>query len=132
MKELALHNPDTLAPPPSRYSHVVEVPEGMRLAYVSGQVAVRPDGTAVEGFADQCRQVLDNVAAALAAVDMAISDIVRINTYITDAREIATFREIRDRWAGGHAAASTLVVVAALASPDWQVEVEVVAAKAKP
>ena len=127
---LKLMNPDTLPKPPSHYSHIVEVPAGTRLAFLSGQVGARADGSFDDDFAGQCRQTLANVEAALAAAGMEITDIVRLNAYITDAADIAAFRDIRDKWAGGHAAASTLVVVAALASPGWKVEVEAVAALA--
>jgi len=126
---LKLTNPDTLFAPPSNYSHIVEVPGGSRLAFISGQVGARADGSCPDDFAGQVEQTLANLAAALAAVDMEISDLVRLNAYITPQGDVATFRRIRDRWAGGHAAASTLVVVAALAAPAWQVEVEAVAAK---
>lgn len=124
-------NPPTLPTPPSHYSHIVEVPDGTRLAYVSGQIASDADGNCPDDVAGQCEQVLRNVEQALEAVGMEITDLVRLNAYLVDAADVATFRDIRDRWAGGHAAASTLVVVAALASPAWKVEVEAVAARAK-
>ena len=128
---LNLVNPPTLPTPPSNYSHIVEVPDGTRLAFISGQIGSDADGNCPDDFTGQCEQVLRNVEAALAAVGMEITDLVRLNAYLTDASEVGTFREIRDRWSGGHAAASTLVVVAALAIPAWQVEVEAVAARAK-
>lgn len=126
---LKFTNPETLAPPPSAYSHIVEVPGGTRMAFISGQVAVRKDGTHPEDFTEQVELVLQNLEAALAAVDMGITDLVRLNAYITPEGDIATFRQVRDNWARGHAAASTLVIVAGLASPAWHVEVEAVAAK---
>jgi enamine deaminase RidA (YjgF/YER057c/UK114 family) len=124
-------NPDTLAPPPSNFSHVVDVPDGSRMAFISGQVAVDKDGNSVEDFEGQCRQVLHNLELALAAVDMGITDIVRLNAFITDAGDVGAFRDVRDDWSGGHPAASTLVVVSALAAPGWKVEIEAVAACAK-
>ena len=126
---LKMTNPNTLYPPPSNYSHIVEIPGGSRLAFISGQVGARPDGSCPEDFAAQVEQTLNNLSAALAAIDMEITDLVRLNAYITSEGDVSVFREVRDRWSGGHAAASTLVEVAALASPDWHVEVEAVAAK---
>lgn len=126
---LKLTNPDTLFAPPSNYSHIVEVPGGSRLAFISGQVGARADGSTPEDFAGQVEQTLQNLTAALTAIDMEISDLVRLNAYITAEGDVTTFREVRDRWSGGHAAASTLVEVAALASPAWHVEIEAVAAK---
>lgn len=124
-------NPDTLAPPPSNFSHIVDVPDGTRMAFISGQVGVDVDGNCAEDFDGQCKQVLQNVALALEAVGMEITDLVRLNAYITDAGDVGAFRDIRDAWSGGHPAASTLVVVSALAAPVWKVEIEAVAARAK-
>lgn len=126
---LKLTNPDTLFAPPSNYSHIVEVPGGSRMAFISGQVGARADGSCPEDFAGQVEQTLQNLTAALTAIDMEITDLVRLNAYITADGDVAVFREVRDRWSGGHAAASTLVEVAALASPAWHVEIEAVAAK---
>ena len=39
------HTPDTIAAPFGPYSHAVEVPQGSRLLYISGEVGVLPDGT---------------------------------------------------------------------------------------
>lgn len=124
-------NPETLAPPPSNFSHVVDVPDGTRMAFISGQVGVDRDGGCVDDFAGQCKQVLHNLELALEAVDMKITDLVRLNAYITDAGDVGAFRDIRDDWSGGHPAASTLVVVSALAAPHWKVEIEAVAARSK-
>jgi enamine deaminase RidA (YjgF/YER057c/UK114 family) len=37
------HAPDTVAKPFGPYSHAVEVPEGSRLLYISGEVGVLRD-----------------------------------------------------------------------------------------
>ena len=42
------HTPHTVAAPFGPYSHAVEVPEGSRLLYISGEVGVLPDGTVPE------------------------------------------------------------------------------------
>ena len=39
-----------MAAPFGPYSHAVEVPEGSRLLYISGEVGVLPDGTMPEGI----------------------------------------------------------------------------------
>jgi enamine deaminase RidA (YjgF/YER057c/UK114 family) len=128
---LNLVNPDTLPAPASNYSHIVEVPEGTRLVFVSGQVGLDTDGNCAEDFTGQCNQVFANIKAALAAMDMQMSDLVRLNAYLTDAGDVGGFRDIRDKWMAGHAAASTLVMVPALAAPNWKVEIEVVASHSK-
>ena len=50
------HTPETIAAPFGPYSHAVEVPQGSRLLYISGEVGVLPDGTVPKG--SQLRQKL--------------------------------------------------------------------------
>lgn len=121
--------PDTVAPPFSAYSHAVEVPAGARMLYVSGQLGVSPDGTVADDFAAQADQAFRNVLAILEAAGMAAHDLVRVNTFLTDADTIAAYRNIRDRYLAGHRAASTMIVISALAQPKFRIEVEAVAAQ---
>ena len=121
--------PDTVAPPFSAYAHAVEVPAGARMLYISGQLGVAPDGSAPADFAGQAEQAFVNVIAILKAAGMGPGDLVRINTYLTDSADIGAYREIRDRHMGGHEAASTMLVISALARPQFKIEVEAVAAK---
>tara|TARA_Y100001970_G_C13956766_1_gene711114 strand:+ start:290 stop:679 length:390 start_codon:yes stop_codon:yes gene_type:complete len=126
-----LVNPDTLPAPASNYSHIVEVPEGARLVFLSGQVGIDAGGRCADDFSSQCNQVFGNIKAALAAMEMQMSNLVRLNAYLTNADDVSEFRDIRDAWMEGHAAASTLVMVPALAAPNWVVEIEAVASQSK-
>jgi len=73
--------PDTLARPGGHYSHAC-VANGM--VYVSGQLPIGPDGTKLADapFEAQARQVLDNVAAALAAAGSGIDRLVQVRVYV--------------------------------------------------
>ena len=122
--------PTTVAPPFSAYSHAVEIPAGARMLYVSGQLGVAPDGSVPVDFEGQADQAFRNVIAILEAAGMAASNLVRVNTYLTDSAHIGQYRAIRDRHLGGHEAASTMLVISALAQPHFLIEVEAVAAKA--
>ncbi len=121
--------PTTIAPPASNYSQAIEVPPNARWLYISGQVGVRPDGTLAEGIEEQGRQAWANLIAIVEDAGMTASDLVRINAYITDIAYVAPLREIRNSFLGSHEPASTLSIVAGLASPDWLFEVEAVAAR---
>ena len=121
--------PATVAPPFSAYAHAVEVPAKSRLLYVSGQLGVAPDGSVPVDFAGQANQAFRNVMAILEAAGMGPADIVRLNTYLTDSNDIAGYRAIRDSHMSGHEAASTMLVISALAQPQFKIEVEAVAAK---
>jgi enamine deaminase RidA (YjgF/YER057c/UK114 family) len=122
--------PDSIAAPGSRYSHGIEVAPNARWVYVSGQVGWSPDGRIEDGVEAQTRRAFQNVLAVLAEAGMDAGDIVRLNSYLTDAADVPKFRAGRDAVMGDALPASTLVVVDALVHPDLKVEVEAVAARA--
>jgi enamine deaminase RidA (YjgF/YER057c/UK114 family) len=123
------HNPSTVAKPASSYSQAVEVPANARWLYISGQIGVAPDGTPREGIEAQADQCWTNIRNILTAAGMGVGDIVKITTYLTNKGHLGTSRTARDKALEGARPASTLVVVAALASPAWLIEIEAVAAK---
>jgi 2-iminobutanoate/2-iminopropanoate deaminase len=55
----------------------------------AGQVGRRPDGTLVEGVAEQTRQALANMLAVLAASGAAETDIVSVRVFLTDTAHFA-------------------------------------------
>ncbi|MBM3567622.1 MAG: RidA family protein [Alphaproteobacteria bacterium] len=126
---LIAHDPSTVSKPVSLFAHAIEVPPHARWLYVSGQVGVGLDGKMRDGIEAQCEQAWRNLFAIVEAAGMNKSDLVRVNSYLVDARDVAVFRTVRDRLLAPTRAASTLVVVRALASPQWLVEIEAVAAK---
>jgi reactive intermediate/imine deaminase len=120
-------NPQTLSTP-TGYSHVVEV-SGGRTIYIAGQVAFDKSGTVVGkgDFAAQTTQVFENLKAALAAVGATFDNVVKVNTYVTDMSQIQALREIRGKYYGKNAPASTLVEIGRLAHPDLMIEIEAIA-----
>jgi enamine deaminase RidA (YjgF/YER057c/UK114 family) len=125
---LKRHNPKTVAPPFSRYSHGVEAPDNARWLYISGQVGVTPEGKVAEGAEAQIEQAWRNVLSVLKAAGMGPRDLVKVTTFLTDRADLAKGRAVRDRMLEGAEPASTLIFVAGLASPDWRVEIEAIAA----
>jgi enamine deaminase RidA (YjgF/YER057c/UK114 family) len=126
---LIKRNPDGLPPPFSPYSHSVEAPAGARWLHVSGQVGVDAEGRLAEGPQGQMKQTWHNVLAALADAGMAPHDLVKVTGYLIRPDEVPLFRHVRDALLDGARPASTLVIVAGLAHPDWLVEIEAVAAQ---
>jgi reactive intermediate/imine deaminase len=124
-------NPSTLSTP-TGYSHVVEV-NGGRTIYIAGQVAFDKAGNvAGKGdFAAQTTQVFENLRFALAAVGATFDNVVKVNTYVTDMSQIQTLREIRAKYYGQNAPASTLVQVVRLAHQDLLIEIEAIAVLAE-
>ena len=119
--------PTSIAPPAARYAHAVLSEGTGRLLHTSGVVPVAPDGAVPDGLAEQADVVWANIAAILTEAGMEITDVVSVTTYVVAGNELAPVMAARDRAFAGHIAASTLVTVPALARPEWQVEVAVVA-----
>jgi enamine deaminase RidA (YjgF/YER057c/UK114 family) len=126
---LKQYNPQTVAAPFSRYSHGMEPPAGARWLYISGQVGVTPEGKVAEGAQAQIEQAWRNVLSVLEAAGMGPRDLVKVTTFLTNRADLPTARTVRERMLHGAAPASTLLFVAGLASPEWLVEIEAVAAK---
>jgi 2-iminobutanoate/2-iminopropanoate deaminase len=122
-------NPPALSRP-TGYSHVVEVVGPVKSIYIAGQIAFDKDGNVV-GAGDmkvQAEQVFKNLEAALAAAGAKFSDVVKMNTYVTDMEKAPAVREVRARFFGETTPASTLVQVVRLARPELMLEIEVIAA----
>lgn len=126
---LKTYNPASISSSRSNYSHAVEVPPNARTLYISGQVPVAADGSTPEGIDDQVVLAFDNVQTVLAEAGMSLDDVVRVNVYLTDESYFPAFRDHRNRLFTDHKAASTAVAIAALAHPQFKVEIEAVAAK---
>lgn len=127
---IEFRNPSTVAKPASRYSHNAIVPAGARWLHVSGQVGAAPDGTVAADFAGQADQVMRNLTACLVDAGMGWGDVVKLNAFLCRQSDVPAWRELRVKHMGHAAPASTLLVVAGLASPQYLIEVEVIAAKA--
>src|SRR3954471_5649571 len=121
-------NPPTLSTP-TGYTHVVEVTGPAKTIYISGQIAFDKEGRLVgEGdMKAQAQQVFKNLESALTAAGARFSDVVKMNTYVTDMEKAPAVREVRARYFGDAPPASTFVKVAGLVRPELLLEIEVVA-----
>lgn len=123
-------NPPSAPPPFSRYSQMVSAPAGYRWLHVSGQVGCDRQHQTAEGFEAQAELAWGNLIACLEADGMSLQDLVKVNVMLTRASDVPTSRIVRDRMLQGAQPASTLIIVAGLASPAWLIEVEGIAARA--
>lgn len=118
------------------FSPAFLVGDNSALAFLSGQVAIRPDGTVVDAAdpTEQVRQVFDNLDAAVrAAGGVGLADLVRTTVYLVSTDLVGTFYAVRaalypDAFADRPRPASTLVIVSALVDPRFLVEIDGVAA----
>lgn len=120
-------NPTSIAAAPGAYSQGILVPGPGRWLYVSGQGGLLADGSLAAGFAAQATAAWQNVLSTLRECGMAAGDLVKITSYLVDAADLKELAQIRSTFLGEHRPASTLLIVKALARPDWLVEVEAVA-----
>ena len=122
-------NPPALSAP-TGYTHIVEVTGPNRTIYISGQIAFDKDGKIVGAPGDmkaQAEQVFKNLETALTAAGAKFSDVVKMNSYITDMSKAQAVRDVRSRYFAETSPASTFVQVAGLVRPELLLEIEVVA-----
>jgi len=114
---------------PPIYSQAVKVTGAQTILYIAGQVAYGPDGGALHAgdFKAQARAALTALKAQVEAGGGTIADIVKVNTYLTDIRHRADYGPIREEFFGKKMPAHTLVAVAALAQPEFLIEIEAIA-----
>jgi enamine deaminase RidA (YjgF/YER057c/UK114 family) len=96
--------------------------------FISGQVPRDEDGNWVEtGLADQTRCVLDNLLDVVAAAGGTAADVCKINAYLRDEREFASFNEVYRTYFPSGASPARTTLCAVLMRPQIQVEVEGIA-----
>ncbi len=125
-----MYNPKSVPKPITTYSQGMEAAPGARWLYVSGQVGLSAKGKLSGGIKGQCDRAWRNLIGVLKAADMGLQDVVKVTVYLTRPEDLAGYREVRERHLGRARPAWTLVFVSQLASPDFLVEIEAVAAKA--
>jgi len=113
------------------FSQAIEVKGAERVLYCAGQVSVDADGANlhVGDMAAQFHQALDNLEIVLAQAGLALSDLVRLNYYVTD---VPAFLEavpgVGERLKAARCKpSSTLLGVSRLAQPEWLIELEAMA-----
>jgi enamine deaminase RidA (YjgF/YER057c/UK114 family) len=109
-----------------------ELIEGHRRELVcSGQDSVDPDGQPQHpgDMAAQLELALDNLEAVLAAADMTLANVARLNAYTTDVDELfKSWPSLQDRFGSSDGSFATSVVgVTRLAAPQLLVLLEATA-----
>jgi enamine deaminase RidA (YjgF/YER057c/UK114 family) len=128
--EVAYISPDGLHKNPA-YSQLVVTTGPMKTVYVGGQNATNKDGQ-VEGRGDlkaQAAQTLNNLKIALAAGGASLNNVIKWNVYIVQGQDAKiAFQALQeDLKKMPHPPIITGVYVAALAQPDFLLEMDAVA-----
>ncbi|MBE0580104.1 RidA family protein [Devosia sp.] len=121
-------SPSSIHPPFAPYSHGVVVPAGQKLVFCSGQLGIDAAGTVPPDCAGQAKLCFDNIAAILAEAGLGLSDIIRINAYVTGREHLAAYMGVRNALFGEPFPTSTLMIVSGFARPEFVVEIEAIAA----
>ena len=121
-------NPEGMAPPQAKYHHGVLVPTGTQTLYIAGQLGVDADGNLADGIEEQARWAFRNLATVLKSAGMGPENLVKIQIFLTDVNFRQAAHIGRAEALGEVQPASTLLVVKSLATPEFLIEVEGVAA----
>jgi enamine deaminase RidA (YjgF/YER057c/UK114 family) len=128
MAKLEKYNAPGVFDPPG-YSQGVKVTGAQTILYLAGQVAYDKDGNVAHrgDFKGQARLCFECIKRLVEAGGGTLANVVKINTYVTDVKNRGDYRAVREEFFGPKGPASTMVQVAALAHPDYLIEVEAVA-----
>jgi 2-iminobutanoate/2-iminopropanoate deaminase len=120
--------PESLPVPTACFSQGIQV-SGKEIIFVAGQLPLDKKGEIVgEGdFRTQITQVFENIKSVLLEANASFSDVVKLNIYVKDVKELPVVQEVRSRYLARPYPATTLVEITALANPRALVEIEAMA-----
>ena len=110
-----------------RYADAVRIPAGAEVIYTSGTPGLRPDGTLPEDFTDEVTQAWRNIEEALRRAGAALTDIVSVRQWLTDANDIPAYAAVRSKVITHEPVFMLAVIPALVWWPNIRVEVEVTA-----
>lgn len=123
-------SPDGLSKNPA-FSQVVITQGNGKTIYIGGQDAVNEKGEIVGkgNIAEQTEQVMKNIQTALAASGATFENLVKLTIHIVHGQDLRLGFQASQKYLGGlkNPPAITGVFVAALARPDFLVEVDAIA-----
>lgn len=111
------------------YSDAIEVAPNVRWLLTAGTPGFSPNGTLPLDFASQAENAWDNVKRALEDAGFSLADLVKVTTSVTNADDIAAYKDIRRKALGDLKPAFMFQVVPGLIRPEILIEVEAWAAK---
>jgi reactive intermediate/imine deaminase len=111
------------------FSHYTDAVRAGDLLFVSGCIAVDPEGQLVgeHDVVAQTRKVFENLGVTLKASGADFSDVVKVTVYLTDIDDRAAINPVSQEFFGESRPASTLIEVSRLVLADAGVEIDAVA-----
>lgn len=96
--------------------------------FISGQVGVRPDGSAPTAVADQMEWALKRIEELLRLADLELSDLVDVTSYHVDIENtLSDFMRVKERFIKGPFPAWSIIGISGLSRPELKVEIRAVA-----
>ena len=126
--------PKGFGAPLGMYSHGVVASAG-ELVVVAGQVGMTAIGeVAADDIVAQTEQAFENVRSVIEAGGCSMRDVVRLQTFLVNARDIPDFMSARkdvfpDYFPDGAYPPNTLLIVSRLVRPELVVEIEAMAVR---
>ena len=127
MQIRAVNPTDGIYPASSDYVHAMEVSGAARLLFAAGTMGLDESGAAPSSIEEQLRLIWSNIRRILAEADMTTANIVRLTSYLSDVSYAEANAQARVAALGDRRIPTTAIIVQTL-SPDWLVEIEVIAA----
>jgi 2-iminobutanoate/2-iminopropanoate deaminase len=112
------------------YCDGVVVQAGSRWLFTSGTPGLNHDGRLPADITAQAEIAWSHVIDMLQRADMGVKVLVKVTQYLVRAEDIADYRNVRSKFMGDCRCASMLLIVPALARPDFLFEMEAYAARA--
>jgi len=110
------------------YVHAIEIKDIQRLVFVSGTMGLDPTGQPASTLREQLALIWSNIRRILSEAGLGVDNIVRVTSYLTDPAFASENQNARIA-ALGHRRVPTTAIVVGTLSPEWLVEVEVIAAE---
>lgn len=96
--------------------------------FCSGQVALKPDGSFLEGtVVEQTMQVMENLKAVLEAAGTSLGRVVKTTIYLVDIGDFAAVNEVYGKYFDGEVKPARATVQVAALPKDARVEIDCVA-----
>ncbi len=121
-------SPKTIHNPFGNYSHgILNSKNGLLMT--SGQLGINLDGSIPTSFSEQTNICFSNIFSIIKEAAFDPEDILRLNTFLTDRKNLNEYMKIRDKFFSNLSVkpASTVVIVSGFTKEEFLVEIEATA-----
>lgn len=121
-------NPDTIAQPVGKYSHVTKISRNAEWYVFSGQIGTDRNGEIPADFNQQVTNTMDNIVNVLASQQLTPDLVAKINIWAVEPIDWDHFYHVWEETFGPTPPSMTIAYVQALGLPEIKIELDVWAA----